>query len=232
MQGRWAIIQRALYGSKLAAACCADNDVMMRAGFNSKGNAVWEYVLAYSDDFLVIAAGPKLIISLIDKQFKIKGGSTGEPSQYLGAAVSKYQFKDETWARAMSSDTYIKSAIETIETYLKRCNEKQLKSKTSCAMPSGWKPEVDVTDLLLEDDAAFYQSQIGVLRWAVELGRIDVATEVSMLVAFSAAPRQGHLAAVLHVYAYLKAHKWSRLVLDPIELPSTTRSQKSRKPAK
>jgi Reverse transcriptase (RNA-dependent DNA polymerase) len=69
LQGRWAIIERALYGSKSAAAywrasiiglleqlgfkmCRADNDVMMRAGFNGKGNAVWEYVLVYLDDFL------------------------------------------------------------------------------------------------------------------------------------------------------------------------------------
>jgi hypothetical protein len=180
---------------------------------------VWEYTLVYSDDFLVIAADSKLIISLIDKQFKIKEGSTEEPTQYLGAAISKYQFEDGTWAWAMLSNTYIKSAIENIKTYLKRRNEKQLKSKTSCVMPSGWKPEVNLTDLLLEDDAAFYQSQIEVLRWAVELSRIDVATEVSMLAAFSAAPRQGHLAAVLHVYAYLKAHNRLRLVLDPGYLP-------------
>jgi hypothetical protein len=121
---------------------------------------------------------PKLIISSIDKHFKIKEGSDGEPTQYLGAAISKYQFEDGTWAWAMSSDTYIKSAINNIEAYLKKRNEKQLKTKTSCVLPSGWKPEVDVTDLLLDDDASFYQSQIGVLWWAVELGRIDVATEV------------------------------------------------------
>jgi hypothetical protein len=78
--------------------CLADNDVMMRARFNSKGDTVWEYVLVYTDNFLVIAADPKLIISSIDKQFKIKEGSNGEPSQYLGAAISKYQFKDGTWA--------------------------------------------------------------------------------------------------------------------------------------
>jgi hypothetical protein len=59
--------------------------------------------------------------------------------------------------------------IENIETYLKSLNEKQLKSKTSCVVLSGWKPEVDMTGLLLEDNAAFYQSQIGVLQWAVEL---------------------------------------------------------------
>jgi hypothetical protein len=68
--------------------CWADNDVMMRAGFNGKGNAMWEYILVYLDDFLVIAADPKLIISLIDKQFKIKEGSDDEPTQYFGAAPS------------------------------------------------------------------------------------------------------------------------------------------------
>jgi len=52
----------------------------------------------------------------------------------------------------------------------------------------------------------------------VELGRIDILTEVSMLAAFSAAPRQGHLLAVLHLYAYLKKHKRSKMVFDPTKV--------------
>ena len=35
------------------------------------------------------------------------------------------------------------------------------------------------------------------------------------LAAFSAAPRQGHLAAVLHLYGYLKKHTKSKMVFDP-----------------
>jgi hypothetical protein len=81
--------------------------------------------------------------------------------------------------------------------------------------PSGWKPELDVTPELDEEDASFYHSQIGVLRWMVELGRIDIITEVSMLAAFSACPRQGHLAAVIHLFAYLKGNKEDKLVFDP-----------------
>jgi hypothetical protein len=122
----------------------------------------------------------------------------------------------------MSSDTYIKAAVANVEGYLMARGEKQLKSKTSCVLPSGWKPEIDVTDLLSDEDTRYYQSQIEVLQWAVKLGCIDVATEVSMLAAFSAAPRQGHLAAVFHLYAYLKAHDCSRLVLDPGYLPEVS----------
>ena len=233
--GRWALIVRALYGSKSAAAswraaivalltelgfvmCRADNDVMFRPGFNAEGMEVYEYVLVYSDDFLVVALDPKAIIDKIDGKFKIKEGSTGQPTQYLGATIAKYQVEDGSWAWSMSSDQYVKASLENIKSYMVLRNT-FLKTKTACVLPSGWKPELDTTDLLADEDACFYQSQIGVLRWAVELGRIDIATEVSMLAAYSVAPRQGHLAAVLHIFAYLNNHARSRLVLDPTYLP-------------
>ena len=48
-----------------------------------------------------------------------------------------------------------------------------------------------------------------------ELGRIDLGCEVSMLSAFSAAPRQGHLLGVVHLFAWVKMHRKTKLVLDP-----------------
>jgi hypothetical protein len=60
----------------------------------------------------------------------------------------------------------------------------------------------------------FIQQQIGVLRWAVELGRIDICAEVSMLAAYTAVPRQGHLEALFHMYSYLDKHSRSKLVFD------------------
>jgi hypothetical protein len=56
-------------------------------------------------------------------------------------------------------------------------------------------------------------SIFGVLCWAVELGRcIDICTEVSMMAAYSAAPREGHMEAVMHIFAYLQGHERSRIV--------------------
>jgi hypothetical protein len=49
----------------------------------------------------------------------------------------------------------------------------------------------------------------------VELGRIDICLEISMLSSHLALPRQGHLEQVLHVFAYLKKHHNAELVLDP-----------------
>ncbi len=53
------------------------------------------------------------------------------------------------------------------------------------------------------------------IRWMVEIGRVDIATEVSLLPSFLAYPRFGQLLAVLHVMAYLKLKHNSRLIFDP-----------------
>ena len=83
--GRRAVIRRALYGTKSAAAswrsaiskviqglgfemCRADNDVWMRKGFNKAGEKVWEYVLIYSDDLLIVARNPGEIAAQVDQR--------------------------------------------------------------------------------------------------------------------------------------------------------------------
>ena len=47
---------------------------------------------------------------------------------------------------------------------------------------------------------------IGVLKWAIYLGRIDTMTEVSVLSQHQCQPREGHLAAVYCVFWYLKCN--------------------------
>ena len=74
---------------------------------------------------------------------------------------------------------------------------------------------MDVSRELNEADAAYYQSLIGILRWMVELGRVDVCLEVSMMSSHLALPREGHLEQVLHIFAYLKKYHNTELVYDP-----------------
>ena len=40
----------------------------------------------------------------------------------------------------------------------------------------GYRPEIDMTDPLDPDRASYYQTMIGVMRWMVEIGIIDIAT--------------------------------------------------------
>ena len=56
---------------------------------------------------------------------------------------------------------------------------------------------------------------IGILRWAVEIGRIDIYLEVSLLSQYQANPRLGHLEAIYHTFSYLKCHlDMGRLAYD------------------
>ena len=48
----------------------------------------------------------------------------------------------------------------------------------------------------------------------VELGRIDIFCEVSMMSSHLALPREGHLAQVFHIFVYLKNYHNFSLVFD------------------
>ena len=56
---------------------------------------------------------------------------------------------------------------------------------------------------------------MGILRWIVELNRIDIATEVSMMASMMDMPRIGHLEQLYHIFGYLKIHHNAELVFDP-----------------
>jgi hypothetical protein len=95
-------------------------------------------------------------------------------------------------------------------------------------MSTTYRPELDISPELSAEVANWYQSAIGVLRWAIELGRIDIVTEVSMLASQMALPREGHLVAVLRIFSYLKKHHNSRIAFDPT-YPEIDQSQFPRK---
>ena len=60
-----------------------------------------------------------------------------------------------------------------------------------------------------------YQELIGIIRWAVEIGRVDIFLEVSLLSSQLALPRVGHLQAVYRVFGYLKQVHKRKLYFDP-----------------
>ena len=63
---------------------------------------------------------------------------------------------------------------------------------------------MDIADELYEELTKRFQQLIAVLRWSVELGRIDIMTEVSCVSQRLCSPRDGHLSAVYKVFRYLQ----------------------------
>jgi hypothetical protein len=74
---------------------------------------------------------------------------------------------------------------------------------------------MDVSPFLNPEKANYYQSKLGILCWIIELGHIDIATEVSLLAAHNTMPHKGHLMSVFRVYSYLQTKPNTQLIFDP-----------------
>ena len=234
--GKIVKIVRALYGLKSSGArwrdhmaatlrdagfssCLADPDVWMRPACKPDGTKYWEYVLCYVNDVLIVSHDPHRVMDHLKQRYTLKESSVKEPDEYLGAQICRYELdggKTKTWA--MSSDLYVKRAIADVERELEKVGQ-TLKTRVTTPLSTSYRPELDQSPELDAKRANYFQGLIGVLRWTIELGRIDIMVAVSMLSRYLANPRVGHLEEALHIFAYLKAHTRSSLVFDPTTPP-------------
>ena len=172
--------------------------------------------MVYVDDILAVSHDPKAIIDHIGTVYEIKEGSTGPPDSYLGAQIYKHSLPDGRWAWAISSVKYVKNAIKTVETLLSENNNGlHLKTTAHVPFPTSYKPELNFSPEHSAELHAGYQQLIGILRWAVELGCIDIYLETSLLSQYLASPHEGYLEAVYHIFAYLKTHNKILIVFNP-----------------
>ena len=234
-EGKRAKIVRALYGGKTAGrdfwlhlrdcmdktmgfkSCPADPDVWRREHTRADGSKIWEYVLLYVDDCIIIShRAETTLINEIGKYFELKEESVGPPDIYLGGQMRMVQLSNGVEAWAYGSAQYVKSAVSNVKDYLSK-RGKSLPTRVKTPLSNGYRPEIDVSDELGPDEASYYQSLIGILRWIVELGRVDICCEVSMMSSHLALPRKGHLEELFHMFSYLDKHHNAEMVFDPTE---------------
>lgn len=105
-------------------------------------------------------------------------------------------------AWGMRIDKYTKNAEKTVEDLLSEDGDGfHLKTTARTPLPASYRPELDISKELDECLSSRYQQMISILWWAVELGRMDIFFEVSILSQFLASPREGHLEAAYLIFA-------------------------------
>jgi hypothetical protein len=197
-------------------SCQADPDLWFKAAIRPDDKfEYYSYLVVYTDDILAVNHDAMAALYEIDKHFKMKPGSIGDPDFYLGSKLRNFRLVNGVYAWAFCPSKYVQEAVSNVEKYLSKNNLPGLKRKVRAPWPGDYVAELDESRELTPEGASYYQSQIGILRWCVELGRVDIITEVSILSSFMAMPRDGHLEAVFHIYAYLKCHHNSRMIFDP-----------------
>ena len=166
------------------------------------GQEYYKYILCYVDDILAISHKATQVLEDIQVVFKLKDDKIAPPEIYLRVQLKKMTVgTHDGWT--LSLDKYIKAALDTIEKSLAGTG-KRLPSKCKTPISSGYRPELDTTLELNAEGLQKYQEMIGMLRWAVELGCVDVLLETAMTSTHLALPRIGHLEQVYHIFGYLK----------------------------
>ena len=226
-EGKQALIVRALYGLKSSGAswrhtlsntiqgdlgytqCTADRDVYLKLKTKHDGSQYYSYIVAYVDDILSIDHDPNIVMKQIGDIYRLKDGIQF-PSMYLGTNVKKWEFEDGGTSYAMGSSTYCKEAIRIAEARQRdlglSCPTGRRNGRDTPFSTSTYRPELEDTQTCNAEQHTIFQNLIGILRWLIELGRIDILLEVSLLSQYLAQPRIGHLQQVFNIFRYLKSH--------------------------
>ena len=244
--GKSIVIVRALYGLKSSAlqwrnhlanildndlgfkSCLADPDMWFKKMIDSSGKYYYAYILVYVDDILVVDKQPMLHMTKLKQTYTVQDETIKPPDMYLGADINTTTFSDGSKAWTMGSKTYVKSAVKNIKARLAedglRFNTKLSSVEYSAKQPfssTEYRPELDTSTECTPEQTHFYQNVIGILRWLVELGRIDIAYETAILSSYNTSPRTGHLQQALHIVKYLDIHQSNELTFDPQEYTFT-----------
>ena len=229
-KGSIMLICKALYGLKSSGAAFRahlantlhdngfisskyDPDMWLCPAVKPDGQEYYEYILCYVDDILAISHKATQVLEDIQVVFKLKDDKIAPAEIYLGVQLERMTVgTHDGWA--LSSDKYVKAALDTVETSLADTG-KCLPSKCKTPISSGYRPELDTTPELNAKSLQKYQEMIGMLRWAVESGRVDVLLETAMMSTHLALPCVGHLEQVYHIFGYLKGALKRRIFLDP-----------------
>jgi len=208
-----------------------DQDVYRRENtyMDSNGNPInyHELLLVYVDDVLVVSKAPKDVMDKIGESFRLKDGFE-KPTSYLGAETFEHRRSNGEICWALGSGKYVKNLVDQVKTMLDEDGDSLGKAPASQArrnqvgpLHPKYKPELDTSPILDDRLHSRYQQIIGGLRWAVELGRVDINIDVALMSQYLAQPREGHLEAVYDIIRYLSIRPDRRLLMSPKRIPYT-----------
>ena len=195
----------------------ADPDVWLRPATKGDGENYYEYVLMHVDDILAISCDTRRILMEVQRTFMLKNNRIEVPKYYLGTKLQEKAINSVKYWTITSLDA-VKDAVKNVEEAIKGMRRRLPTTNINTPINTTYTPELDVTKELDDEGVTFFQELFGILRWATEIGRVDILLEVSLLSQYQANPQEGHLEQLLHISAFLRKHPKLTLYLSP-EIP-------------
>ena len=122
------------------------------------------------------------VLQCLHQSFLLKLGY-GKPEIYLGAKLHLTKLHNGVWVCVMSPMNYVNEAVKHCKVNLRENYSGRVRifTRSSYPFPIGYDTEMDYSQELSQDTASYIQSIICILRWMVELVRIDILTKLSLL---------------------------------------------------
>ena len=205
----------ALYELRSSGARWAERlaDSLRKLGFilSYADPAIWmrdmgdhyEYISVWVDDMMIASKNPKAIVDELSKEYTLKG--VGPPKYYLGADMERINEPEKVFT--MGSGTYIDKCLTIYEQLFGELPPK----KVFTPLDPKDHPEMDTSAFLDKTGIHLYWKLLGMLQWAITLGRIDIMCATMTMGGFRAQPRQGHLDRLKRIFGFLWHHKKSAI---------------------
>jgi hypothetical protein len=157
------------------------------------------------------------ILNQLIEYLPLKPSSVGNPNKYLGSKLKKTRLDNKLEAWEMSPSKYVTWAAKNCASHLtkKIARKYPVPECTYNLFSTDYCATTNITEPLTPEYASFFMHLISVLHWMVELGQVDIVTEVSLLLLYLAYPQEGQLESALHIMGYVKQKHNTRLVFYP-----------------
>jgi len=95
----------------------------------------YTYVLLYVDDVLVVHRDATDVLLHLDKYFKMKPGSIGDPDVYLGATSKQIHLANGVMAWASRPSKYVRASVDAVTNYLTNLGDRRWSMPKKAANP-------------------------------------------------------------------------------------------------
>ena len=130
------------------------------------------------------------VLNKLDTYLKSNPGFTGDPYMYLGAKLRRMTLRNGLVAWGIIPSKYVREATKNGAKHVKD-NFPGKYTLSACAekpFVMGYEAVMDTSKALDPDEASYFRSIIGNMQWIVEIGRIEIMKEVSLLLSHLAYP--------------------------------------------
>ena len=146
-----------------------------------------------------------------------------DPMNYFRAKLKQVDVvNSKTWVFSLYQclseaikkvDNFLLDKIDNNNTYYS--NKKVLPAKVGTPLSFNYWPELDTISKLNSQNAAYYWSLIGILRWMVKLDCVDICVNVLDFSSCLTPSRIKLLKQLFHIFSYLKSRENTEMVFDP-----------------